>query len=336
MSVRPSIKQLEYAVALAEHRHFRKAADASFITQPAMSAQIRQLEDLLGVDLFERDRRKVLLTRAGEEVTRRAKRLLADLDDLMEAAQSLGKPLSGPLRLGIIPTVAPYLLPLVLPGLRKRYPDLVLYLREEQTLRCLQLLESGGLDVVVLALPAEGAEVESLPLFEDRFWLAVPKDHPLAKRKRLREEDLAGEHVLLLEDGHCLRDQALEVCHLTGAKEKTDFRATSLHTLVQMVSNGLGVTLVPEMALATEASRAREIETHAFTQPSPGRTIGLAWRRSSPREEDFRLLGELIRQVTPARTGTRARSKGKRSTAGSRQAPRNAETRSSKRKRRLT
>lgn len=317
MPVRPTLKQLEYAVALAEHRHFRKAADASFITQPAMSAQIRQLEELLGVDLFERDRRRVLVTRAGDEVARRAQRILADLDDLVEAAQSMGAPLTGPLRLGIIPTVAPYLLPAILPGLRRRYPEMVLYLREEQTVRALGLLEGGGLDVVVLALPVEGSDVETLALFEDPFFLAVPRNHPLAQRKRLREADLAGEEVLLLEDGHCLRDQALAVCHLSGAREKTDFRATSLHTLVQMVSNGLGVTLIPKMAMDTETRRAPGLETHAFARPSPGRTIGLAWRRSSPREEDFRLLGELIRTTMVKRSETRAQRRTESSEARS-------------------
>lgn len=296
--MRPSMKHLEYLVALDEHRHFRKAADASFITQPALSTQIKQIENLLGVSLFERDRRRVLPTRAGEEVVSRARRILAEVDDLVESAQSLARPLSGPLRLGIIPTVAPYLLPRILPRLRQKYGDLRLYLREEQTARCLSLLQEGVLDVVVLALPVDGPDLNTLELFQDRFWLAVPAKHPLANRKRLREKDLQDEEILLLEDGHCLRDQALEVCKLAGARERADFRATSLNTLTQMVSSGLGVTLLPEMSLETETRRARGITVHPFTRPSPARTVGLAWRRSSPREADFKLLGKEIQAAS--------------------------------------
>jgi LysR family transcriptional regulator, hydrogen peroxide-inducible genes activator len=293
--MRPSLRQLEYLVALAESRHFRRAAEASFVTQPALSSQIQELEKLLGTRLFERDRRKVLPTPAGTALAKRAKGILAQVDELVETARGHADPLAGPLRLGVIPTVAPYLLPRVLPRVRRELPLLRLYLREEQTAVLLQLLREGQLELLVLALPCDERDFESLPLFEDPFLLAVPKHHRLAAKKLVREQDLEGEEVLLLEDGHCLRDQALELCRKAGLREHGDFRASSLGTLLQMVASGIGVTFLPSIAATPEALDAGGIVARPFEKPAPRRTIGMVWRASSPRKEGYRRLAELMR-----------------------------------------
>jgi LysR family hydrogen peroxide-inducible transcriptional activator len=239
----------------------------------------------------------VLVTPAGEALVRRARALLRDADELVDAARAYTRPLSGTLRLGAIPTVAPYLLPRVLPRLRRAYPQLALQLREDTTRALLARLSGGSLDVLLLALEAPLGDVESLPLFRDEFVLAAAPGHRLARRRRIREADLEGEDVLLLEDGHCLREQALSFCQSAGARERSDFRASSLGTLVQMVSSGAGVTLLPRLAEAVETRRA-DLAIVPFARPAPYRTIGLAWRRSTPRADEYRELGERI-----ARTG---------------------------------
>lgn len=292
----PSVRQLECLVAVARTLNFRRAAESCYITQPALSAQIQQLETQLGLRLFERDRRKVLPTAAGEAMAERARGILADLGDLAESAAGFKEPLTGTFRLGVIPTAAPYLLPRALREVGRRYPGLRLRLREEQTKRLVQLLEEGALDVALLALEADLGNVETLALFADPFVLAVPPGHRLAARKRVREKDLQDEEVLLLDDGHCLRDQALTVCKSAGACELWDFRASSLTTLVQMVAGGLGVTLLPELSLEVEARPERGLILIPFGPKSPARTIGLAWRRSSMRAPEFQLLGEAIRK----------------------------------------
>jgi LysR family hydrogen peroxide-inducible transcriptional activator len=298
---RPTVRQLEYLLALGEALHFRRAAELASISQPALSAQVQALEELLGVQLFERTKRKVLLTRAGREAVRRARLVLEQLDELSDAARSALDPLSGDLRLGIIPTLAPYVLPRTLPRIRERFPALRLYLREEFTQRLLERLHAGELDVLLLALPAGGADLDSLLLFRDPFLLALPKDHALAQRASVHEHDLEGQELLLLEDGHCLRDQALAVCSQRGAREDQRFRASSLGTLVQMVSNGLGLTLLPEVAAAIEARSGEGVILRPFEAPQPCRDVGLVWRRSSPRAEEFRLLGEeLVRLMDEA------------------------------------
>jgi LysR family hydrogen peroxide-inducible transcriptional activator len=289
---RPTIRQLEYVLALSEHLHFRRAAEACSVTQPALSAQIQALEELLGVQLFERNRRQVLLTVVGRQVVVRARAILEQVDDLFDAALATREPLVGALRLGVIPTLAPYLLPRILPGLRDRYPQLQLFLREEFTHVLVERLSTGEIDAVLLALPV-GGDFESQLLFNDDFFLAVPQDHALAKRKRVSEEDLAGEEVLLLEDGHCLRDQALTLCGRAGARESSRMRATSLGTLTQMVAGGIGMTLLPEVALEVEG-RSGGLHVMPFTHPRPHREIGLAWRKASGRADEFRLLGETI------------------------------------------
>lgn len=288
-----SLRQLEYAVAVADHGSFHAAARACHVSQPGLSAQIRQLEEMLGVRLFERSRRQVLLTAAGEEVVRRARTVLAGVADLEEAARSAARPLHGPLRLGVIPTVAPYLLPQVMPAVRRRYPELMLRLHEAQTDQLVQLLRAGHLDLLVLALEADLGSLATEALLEDPFVVALGPRHPLAKRKTLREDDLREERVLLLADGHCLRNQVLSVCEKTGAAESDDFRASSLPTLVQMVVGGADITLLPKLSLAVEG-KTDDLVIVPFRKPAPARTIGLAWRPASPRAEEFKALGGLL------------------------------------------
>jgi LysR family hydrogen peroxide-inducible transcriptional activator len=288
-----TLRQLEYAVAVADHGSFHAAARACHVTQPGLSAQIRQLEHQLGVTLFERSRRRVLLTRAGEEVVQRARWLLTGVVDLEQAARAVAQPLTGALCLGVIPTVAPYLLPVALPEVRRRHPRLVLRIHEAQTDALVAMLRAGELDVLLLALEADLAGLETFALFEDPFVAALPASHRLASRKELRESDLREEPVLLLSDGHCLRAQVLAVCESSGAAEAGDFRASSLATLVQMVAGGTGITLLPELAVRVEGA-TRDLAIVPFRKPAPARTVGLAWRPSSPRADEFRMLGALL------------------------------------------
>ena len=293
----PTLRQLEYLVAIADHGSFHAAARACGVTQPGLSAQIQQLESQLDAKLLERGGRKVLPTPAGEAVLRHARAVLADVDRLVEASHAHAQPLAGRLRLGVIPTVSPYFLPKALARVRRRYPSLQVWLREAKTDELVALLHRGELDVLLLALEARLDGLETLPLFRDAFVAALPAGHRLARRRRLRESDLADEPVLLLEDGHCLRDQALSFCAEAGTVERTDFRASSLPTLVQMVAGGAGATLLPEMAVRVEA-RSPGIAIVPFRGAAPARTIGLAWRAASPRAPEFRMLGEAL--GTPA------------------------------------
>ena len=289
-----SFRQLEYFAAVAEWLSFRDAADACFVTQPGLSAQLKDLERFLGVQLFERSQRTVLLTPAGETLLPLAQSILMASDEFVDLARSLTQPLSGTLRLGVIPTVAPYLLPKTLPALRQHYPQLQVRLHEDLTHRLLEMLSHGKLDLLLVALEADLGNVSTLALTTDPFVVAVPAQHRLAKRKRLTEADIAGEQVLLLDDGHCLRDQALDVCHTSGASEIGDFRASSLNTLVQMVAGGLGITLLPRLSLRVEAPRRSQIIILPFRKPEPSRTIGLVWRTTSPRAHEFQLLAKLL------------------------------------------
>lgn len=297
---RPTIRQLESLVAVSDHRSFRRAAAALGISQPALSAQVQAAEQLLGVQVFERDRRSVLVTPAGEDVIGRAREALASVDAVGDAARRRGEPLVGPLRLGVIPTVAPYWLPPLLPAVRARFPRLELILREDQTARLLAQLGAGTLDVAFLALPVPG-DLTTAEVAREAFVAAAPRKSPLAgKRGKLTERDLDDQTVLLLEDGHCLRDQALAVCERGGAVEAMEVRATSLPTLVQMVAGGLGVTLLPEAAAAALVQPRGPVEVTPFAGAGPGRTLGLAWRTSSARLREFRLLAETLRGAADA------------------------------------
>ncbi len=293
----PTLRQLEYAVALAETLHFRKAAEATFVSQPGLSAQIQQLERHLGVALFERDRRQVRLTQAGAEVVRRARRILTDARDLVEIGRQFAEPLTGSLRLGVIPTVAPYLLPIALPKVRRRFPELELLLREDLTPHLVAALANGHLDLLLIALEADLGEVTTESIGREAFVVAVPSSHRLAKRKRIALEELEGEDVLLLEDGHCLRDQALSLCHRARAPEIGDFRATSLNTLVRMVASGLGITLLPELAVSTEVRSQDRLTILRLQGLQVGRELAFAWRPSSPRAAEFHDLAKVFREA---------------------------------------
>jgi LysR family transcriptional regulator, hydrogen peroxide-inducible genes activator len=290
-----TLRQLRYLAALAHHRHFGRAAEDCAVTQPALSMQVRELEREIGTQLVERRSGEIALTETGLEVARRAEHILAASRDLVDFARHRDV-LTGRLRLGIIPTLAPYILPPVLPRLQSAYPQLRLELRETQTRTLLDELVGGDLDGVVLAMPADRAEVETMPLFNDRFLLAVPAADPLPAREPIAIEDVDQRRLILLEEGHCLRDQALAFCGTTPDDASATLGATSLATVMQMVANGYGVTLLPEVAANVEG-RDKRVALVRFAAPEPGRTIGLAWRRTSPRKRDFTALGEIIEQT---------------------------------------
>lgn len=291
-----SFRQLEYLVAVADNLHFHRAAEACNVSQPALSAQIQQLEAGLGAELVERSQRRVLLTPIGRDVVARARGILADMDALRDSVLEQVPPLTGALRLGVIPTIGPYILPTLLPQVRSEFPKVELYLREDKTADLVRQLRAGQIDLALLALPIAGDDLQSMPLFDDPFVLAMPANDSLAKRERITETDLADRQVLLLDDGHCLRDQALQVCAVSGSSKVTDFSATSLNTLVQMVANGLGLTLMPSLALEVELRADSGLAFRRFESPPPSRQIGLLWRRSSRRKTDFQAFAEILRQ----------------------------------------
>jgi LysR family hydrogen peroxide-inducible transcriptional activator len=295
-----TLKQLRYLTALAEHRHFGRAADACAVTQPALSMQIRTLEKDLGVVLVERRHGDVTLTQTGVELARRGETMLAAAQDLVDVARLRSGPLSGALALGIIPTLAPYVLPRVLPALQRQYPDLRIELRETQTETLVDELMRGSLDVLMLALPILEAEIATLALFDDPFLLAVPNDDPRPPGTIVAADDIDLARLILLEEGHCLRDQALAFCAGDRRDRSFGLGATSLATVLQMVANGYGITLMPEVAVDVEA-RDRRVKLLRFAPPKPKRTIGLAWRPSSPRRSDFVALGEIVIEALGAR-----------------------------------
>jgi LysR family hydrogen peroxide-inducible transcriptional activator len=291
-----TLRQLRYLEALAEHRHFGRAAEACAVTQPALSMQIRELEKFLGVELVERRPWEVVLTDIGLEVMRRGGRVLSETRDLVDFARHYGRPLTGRLRLGVIPTIAPYLLPCILPTLQRRCPELRVELRESQTKVLLDELTRGALDLVMLALPVAEGELEAMPLFDDPFLLAVPAGDPHPESAPVNVDDIDHERLILLEEGHCLRDQALAYCGNGGHGGAMGLGATSLTTVMQMVANGYGVTLVPQVAVDVEV-RDERIKLLRLTPPQPGRTIGLVWRQTSPRKVDFIALGQLVTET---------------------------------------
>jgi LysR family transcriptional regulator, hydrogen peroxide-inducible genes activator len=288
-----TLKQLRYLCALAEHRHFGRAAEACSVSQPALSMQIRDLEKFLGVDLVERRPGEVVFTDIGAEVARRGEQMVAGARDLVDVARHRGRLLTGRLTLGVIPTLAPYVLPKILPVLQQQHPELRIELRETQTKVLVEELMRGALDAIMLALPVIDADVETFRLFNDPFLLAVPAADPWPIAARVAARDIERERLILLEEGHCLRDQALAYCGNGTQDGAMGLGATSLATVMQVVANGYGITLVPQVAVDVEV-RDRRVKLLRFLDPQPGRTIGLAWRRTSPRKADFVALGKLV------------------------------------------
>ncbi len=302
-----SLRQLEYVVAVADTLGFRRAAERCAVSQPTLSAQIQHLEGVLGERLFERDRKRVLLTAAGEEVVTRARRILVEADDLLAVATRARDPFAGTFRVGVIPTIAPYYLPQVTQVLAVAHPRLRLVFREEKTEDTVRDLWAGTIDAGLVALEADLGALEHAEVLRDPFVVAMPKGHPLAKKKKIAQTDLEHQEVLLLEDGHCLRSQALAVCGKAGAHE-TDLRATSLATLVQMVAGSDAVTLLPELALSVE-NRGAQLEIRPFSAPIPFRTIALVWRPRSPFADAFRSTAATLRSARSGMVSPRARAR---------------------------
>jgi len=288
------LKDLRYLVAVADTRHFGRAAEKCFVSQPTLSAQLKKLEDYLGVQLIERQPKNVSLTEAGEQIVGRARRMLEASEEVVTLARAHRDPLAGRLRMALLPTIGPYLLPRVSQPIRKGLPRLELRLYEYQTEQILERLEAGEIDLGILALPVDTDGFESRELFTEPFVVAMPDPHRLSKRDTIKIDDLNGETLLLLEDGHCLRDQALEVCSRVDLHEKQDFRATSLETLRQMVATGAGVTLLPELASKGAYGNARGVTIRPFTRPAPSRQVGGVWRKTSARRVAIDAMCKII------------------------------------------
>jgi LysR family transcriptional regulator, hydrogen peroxide-inducible genes activator len=288
----PSLRHLRHLTALDDHRHFGRAAEACHVTQSTLSASIKELEGVLEAVLVDRSKRRVVLTPVGIETAERARRIVKEVEQLVHVTRASREPLSGILRLGTIPTIGPFLLPRVLPGLREAYGRLKLYLVEDLTGRLIESLHRGELDVVLLALPYDCGAVETVILLEDPFVVALPRRHPLAKEACVKPKRLWGEDLLLLKDGHCLRDHALAACHLADRRVTEGFEATSLPTLVQMVDNGIGTTLLPTLAVDAGLLLGTSLVTRPLPAGEPARKIGLVWRRGTGRRNEFRLLAK--------------------------------------------
>src|SRR5918993_2989641 len=292
----PTLKQLQYLVALEEEGHFGRAADACFVTQSTLSAGLRELESLIGIVLVERTRRVVRFTPLGARVAAKARRILREAEELADMVRAAGKPLAGELRMGVIPTIAPFLLPGLLPRLRRQWPDLKLYLREETSQAACDALHRGQLDCVLLALPFACGEVDKAQLFDDRLFVAFPRGE--APPEAIVEPATIDENrLLMLEDGHCLKDHALAACNRPELRAEAAMMGTSLHTLVQMVDNGLGVTFVPAMAIDAGILEGTRVDARPLRSDHGHRRIALIWRRSSPRESEFELLGATLRRI---------------------------------------
>ncbi|MFC3552027.1 LysR substrate-binding domain-containing protein [Lysobacter cavernae] len=310
-----NLRDLKYLVALADHKHFGRAAAASFVSQPTLSTQIKKLEDELGVSLVERAPRRVMLTPVGRDIAERARKIIADVEQMSEIARRSQDPEAGTVRLGLFPTLGPYLLPHVVPNLRKRFPRLELLLVEEKTDQILARLRDGRLDAALLALPIHDDQLHVEVLFDEPFLLAVPQQHAMAGQDTLDLHELDDQHLLLLEEGHCLREQALDVCRLAGADERDGFRATSLETLRQMVAAGVGITLLPMLAVQPPVPVSPDIHLLRFRGDAPHRQIGMLWRRSSAMgdflmqlADEFRKLPAQLLQPPPAVAAPASRS----------------------------
>ncbi|MBX7456951.1 hydrogen peroxide-inducible genes activator [Qipengyuania sp. 1NDH17] len=291
----PTLKQLQYLVALHEHGHFGRAAEASFVSQSTLSAGIRELESLLGVTLVERSRRVVRFTALGNQVVEKAHRVLRETEELADLVQAAGKPLAGQLRMSVIPTIAPFMLPRFLPRLRKERPDLELFLREETSHDAVESLQHGRVDCVLLALPFATGEVDKAHIADDPLYVAFPKDDPRDPPEMVSADMIDDGRLLLLEDGHCLKDHALAACNRPELRGSTTMIGTSLHTLVQMVDNGLGLTMLPQMAVEAGILKGTEVVARPLKSKQASREIALIWRKNSPRREDFELLAEELR-----------------------------------------
>lgn len=294
----PTLKQMQYLVALKEQGHFGKAADSCYVTQSTLSAGIRELESLIGVTLVERTRRVVRFTALGDRIVEKAHRVLREAEELAAIAQASGKPLAGELRMGVIPTIAPFLLPRLLPRLRADRPELKLYLREETTQASIDSLRHGNVDCVLLALPFATGELDSEILFRDRLFVAFPRDDPRDPPEWIGPDMIDESKLLLLEDGHCLKDHALAACNRPELRASTAMMGTSLHTLVQMVDNGLGLTMLPEMAIAGGILDHTHITARPLRSDRAFREIALVWRKNSPREKEFHLLAGILRTAS--------------------------------------
>jgi len=311
----PTIKQLQYLVALRQHGHFGHAAEACFVTQSTLSAGLRELESLLGITLVERTRRVVRFTALGQRISDKAVRVLRDAEELAEMARAEGEPLHGELRMGVIPTIAPFLLPAMLPRLRQQWPSLKLYLREETSTAACEALHRGQLDCVLLALPFACGEVDSAPLFDDPLFVAYPAAEAPSNGS-VDAKAIDENRLLLLEDGHCLKDHALSACNRPEMRANAAMMGTSLHTLVQMVDNGLGLTFIPGMAIDAGILSGTGVEARSLSSDYNYRRIALIWRRSSPREREFQLLANSFKRIIAEIPATDApRSTKKRSAA---------------------
>jgi LysR family transcriptional regulator, hydrogen peroxide-inducible genes activator len=291
----PTLKQLQYLVALKDHGHFGRAADACFVTQSTLSAGIRELETLIGVTLVERTRRVVRFTPLGDRIADKARRVLREAEELGDLARAAGRPLSGEMRMSVIPTIAPFMLPRILPRLRRDYPDLKLFLREEPSGAACEGLHNGRTDCVLLALPYACGEVASQFLFEDRLFIAGLEGEIGNAATAMHADDINEDRLLLLEDGHCLKDHALAACNRPELRAEATMMGTSLHTMVQMVDNGLGVTMLPEMAIEAGILEHTSVSARPLASEHAIRTVALVWRRASPRERDFKLLAEVLK-----------------------------------------
>jgi LysR family hydrogen peroxide-inducible transcriptional activator len=296
MSRQPTLKQLKYLCAVAEHGHFGRAAKACHVSQSTLSAGIIELEEVLGTSLVERNNRQVLLSGLGQEVVARSQEILLQAEDLVALCDASAEPFTGKLRLGVIPTIAPFVLPRLLKSLRSKYPDFQLFIREDLSGHLVDALYRGEVDLILLALPFPAENVDTMALYEDDFVLASPASNVFSASAEVKTSQLKGEELLLLEDGHCLRDHALEACKLRDADISIPYQATSLNTIVQMVANGIGVTLLPRMALDAHILSGTDVSVYEFSEKNVSRTIGLMWRNKTPRQHEFRLLGDFISQ----------------------------------------
>ena len=297
-----TLQELRYLIALADKGHFVRAAESCHVGQSTLSTQLKKLEDYLGVPLFERNKHRLMPTPVGAQIIERARVALDVVDEIRELARGCHDPMNGPLRLGVIPTLGPYLVPYVLPTIRELFPKLRLFLREDLTANLLERLRHGGLDALLLALPVPGEDLEMLDLFQEPFLVALPAGHALEQKRRISENDLVDQSVLLLEEGHCMRDQALAICGSTSSVEREEFKATSLETLRQMVAAGAGCTLLPALAAVPGVGSVKSglVQIRPFVAPAPTRTIGLVWRHRYPREATIKQLAEVILNHLPA------------------------------------